>query len=446
MSRTIAALIILLIASSSASAQSASSTLELGRDYREFLNDGRTPSRLLRHTLRKSRWKVVDPARDEVVKTRPGDRLVFINQDRTAVFVVVGRESILKSGARLIASHIDTPSPRLALGALTRDNQTRITAKHHGGAKKHHWKSRPLAIVGEVVTKSGERKDVELGLAGDDYAFFIESDGDGYKVITSSTPTKREKGGKDTGHFVGVLHERYGIDAEDLLSAELYVVPRMGARFAGLDYAMVGGHGQDDRVNSFAAWRAISSLKGAPQQTAMAWLLDREEVGSTGRSGAQSKFLELVYGYLLRAQSSSTSDASLWRALGASEAVSADTPACVNPNWPEVHEIKNAPILGRGLALFPMTGHGGKVGGSSAHAEIIGRLRRRMRAVPLQTAELGRVDEGGGGTVAKYLAHRGIDTVDIGVCVVGMHSPHELASLQDIKWAIQGFAAWYTAP
>ncbi len=420
---------------------------KLREPYLQYLAEARTPSELLRYTLKGSKWRVIDANRDSPAKLNPGDHVVFVNEGRTALFVVIGKKPLVSAGARMVASHIDTPSPRLLLGKLTEGNQSVVLAGAHGGIKGAHWMGRPLSLVGMVVRSDGSRVDVELGASADDFSFFIEKrEGGDYKVITGSMPTGEKNG---AGGFVDTLAKRYQLNADDLQTSELYLVPKMPARIVGVEAMMIGAHGQDDRSNSFIAWRAISELPGTPERTAITWLVDREESGSRGRGGARSHFLELVYSYIIRSQGdTSVSEAELMRALAKTEALSADTPACVNPNWTEVHEAKHAPLLGRGPAMFPGTGKRGKIGGSQAHAELVAKALAAFRKAkaPVQTAELGRVDEGGGGTVAKFLEHRGIDAVDIGVCVVGMHSPFEISSLQDFLWAHKGFQQWFLTP
>lgn len=441
------ALLLALSVSAPALAGPAKDKPELRDQYLRFLNQGRTPGETVAYTLANSKWRVIDPNREPVEKLKAGERVVFVNQGRTALFVIIGKKPLATAGAHMIASHIDTPSPRLLLGSLKSGNQAVLPAGAHGGIKGAHWMGRPLTMVGTVTKADGTQVRVELGGGTDDFSFFIEKrEKRDYKVIASSMPTG--KTGKADG-FVEVLAKRYDLNADDLQTSELYLVPKMTARAVGVEAMLVGSHGQDDRSNSFVAWRAISELTGTPERTAITWLVDREESGSRGRGGARSHFLELVYGYLLRAQGDkSVSEAELMRALARTEALSADTPACVNPNWPEVHEAKHGPLLGRGPAMFPGTGRGGKRGGSQAHAELVAKALGAFRQAkaPVQTAELGRVDEGGGGTVAKYLEHRGIDAVDIGVCVVGMHSPFEISAIQDFWWARSGFQAWFRQP
>ena len=424
---------------------------ELATEFRAWLDDGRTPARIIEFATEKlPSWKVIDPIAGDVVKVSAGDRLVFVNARRLAFFVVVGKQPIAEAGVRLIGAHIDTPAPRLDVRALTAAKQTEVTARAYGGVKMFQWLNRPLAIVGHVAKVGGEVVSISLGL-DDEFAVFATKLSDGaLTVITSSTPTKRARGkagraGKPAPvTLVSELGRRYGIDARDLEASELYLVPKMKSREVGLDRSLIGAHGQDDRVNSYAAWRAIADLDGTPEVTAVTMLVDREEVGSTGRSGARSLYLETVYAWLLRAQGHKATESVLGRAFSASVALSADTPACINPNWPEVHEATHGPKLGKGPAMFPFTGRGGKEGGSGAHAELVGSVLRSFEraGVRLQAAELGRVDEGGGGTIAKYLGHRGIDVVDVGICVLSMHSPLELSSKADLWAGYVGFRSW----
>jgi aspartyl aminopeptidase len=415
---------------------------QLADDYRAFLDDGRTPARVVARLVKESGFAVIDPAAAEPRKLHPGERLLFVDQGRTAVLVVIGTAPLAR-GTRLIGAHIDTPSPRLQIGGLDRRGQVRLTARPYGGMRRHHWAHTPVAIVGRVARAGGE-VDVALGL-DDDFAFQVEPRGDDeLEVITAVTPAE----GKAARTLMGELYRRYQLTARDLAASELYLVPRARARLVGVDRSMVGAHGQDDRVDSYAAWRAIRDLDGTPPRTAMVWLVDREEVGSSGRTGAKSRFLELVLAWLLRAEGTPATEATLLRVMGASLMLSADTPACIHPDWPEVEEEKNAPVLGRGPALFPFTGHGGKNGGSAAAPALIASVRRSFdkAGAALQFGELGRVDAGGGGTIAKYLAERGMDAVDVGICLVGMHSPMELAAVEDVWNAYRAFKYWLAEP
>ncbi len=421
----------------------AASVDELVASYKDFLDQGRTPSHVVAHVLESGGWKLVDPTQPPTA-LKAGDRVAFVNRGRSIMLVLVGRQPLERAGFRMIVAHIDTPAPRLILSGLSRGSQKSLKTRRYGGLKTFQWQHRPLAIVGSVATPSGEVR-VELGLQ-DDFAFWGELASDGNLVLTTGTTPS----GKDDGfaHFVDEMHKRYGVTAADLESAELYAVPVDRARDVGFDRAFVGAHGQDDRANSFVAWRAVTDSRGVPQITAIGWLVDREEVGSTGPAGAQSQFLELVVSYLLRAGNERVTEALLHRTFAASSVLSSDTPACVNPNWPEAHERMNAPVAGRGPAIFPYTGRRGKVGGSAASAGLIAKLRATFDRVrmPIQTGTLGHVDRGGGGTVAKYLAHRGPEVVDLGVCVISMHSPLELVSKVDLWSTYWGLMGWLDRP
>lgn len=413
----------------------------LAAQYRDFLDQGRTAARAVRHAaLRAPGFRRVDPLSDQP-RAAPGDRLLFLDRGHTAVFVAIGKQKIAARGARLIASHIDTPAPRLDTGHLTRENQARLVAHRYGGIKAYHWMHRPLAAVGQVAVRGGRVIDVDLA---DLWLWSEELTGDGDLAVTTSTTPANDAPDRPAATFVAELHRRYGLTASDLVAAELYLVPHEPAREVGLDRSLIGAHGQDDRANSFAAWRALLDIAAPPEHTAVVWLLDREEVGSGGPTGASSRFLELVFAWLLRAEGGPASEAALHRALARTVALSADTPACLEANWPEVHEMSAAPRLGRGPALFPFTGRGGKMGGSAARAELVASVIASFRrsGAPVQTGELGRVEEGGGGTVAREFAHRGIDVVDIGICVASLHSPLELTAKADLWAAYRGFRAW----
>ena len=419
----------------------------LATDYRAFLDDGRTAARAVAHAVAGApTFRRVDLLSDEP-SASPGDRLVFVDRDRTAIFVIVGKRSIADGGVRLIGTHIDTPAPQLATTDIGRDGQLTLRAWRSGGTQLYTWLPRPLAVVGQVIARGGRVVDVDLGVApGDDFALWgTEMDAEGHMtVIAGSTPPGDGPTAAPT--LVGELHRRYQLTGPDLAAAELYLVPREGAREVGLDRALIGAHGQDDRASSYLAWRAALDVTGTPEQTLIVWLTDREEVGSTGATGAASGVLELAYAWLLRAAGAPASETAISRALAETTALSADTPACLEANWPEVHEPSAAPLLGHGPAVFPFTGSRGKDGGSAARAELVGALLASLRRarVPFQTGELGRVDEGGGGTIAENFAGRGIDTIDVGLCVASLHTPFELTSVQDLWSTYRAYLHWLT--
>jgi aspartyl aminopeptidase len=411
----------------------------LAAEYRGWLDRGRTPARVVELVRSGSPGFTEIDLQTAAPAASPGDRLLFVDRDRTVMVVIVGREPVRTAGLRIIGAHIDTPSPRLAAVTLTRAGQATLELDRYGGMRNHHWPGRPVALVGRVATAGGAKVEISLG-EGDDFALWVEERAGELVLRTGSMPDDDDA----APSLVEVLHQRHGLTAADLEATELYVVPREPAREVGLDRRLLGAHGQDDRVNSYAAWRALVDLEAAPERTAVVWLVDREEIGSTGPTGARSRFLELAVAWLLRASGEPATESALLSALAATQVLSADTPACLNPNWAEVHEESHAPVLGGGPALFPFTGSRGKQGGSAAHPELVAEVIDLFAAIgqPIQYGELGRVDEGGGGTIAKYLAARGADVVDLGVCVVSMHSPFEITDKGDVWAAYRGFHAW----
>lgn len=437
-------------------------------EYRSWLDDGRTPMRIVEFVRTRSPgFTVIDHLEASPKKLSPGARLMFIDRDRTVLLVTLGHRPIVDAGVRLIAAHIDTPSPRLDFSAIAKnDKRPVLTAKaySYGGVRMHHWLHTPLALVGRIALSGDREIDVTLGLDDDDdfalYATQYDRRSRSMDVtLASIAPRSRTRasddaepegaseagpGRPDADVLFRELATRYGVQRRDLLTAELYLVPKGRAREVGVDRSLLGAHGQDDRSNSYAAWRALLDLNTVPQRTAMTWLVDREEEGSFHVAGATSRFLEHVVAYLLRCQDTPATEATLARALYASVAISADTPGALNPNWTEVHEPQHAPIVGNGAAMFPYTGRGGKDGGNQAHAalmrSVIDSFARAKQ--PLQTGTLGRVDEGGGGTIAKHLAYRGIDVVDVGIAGISLHSPFELIAKDDLISAYRGFRAW----
>lgn len=433
-------------------------------EYRQWLDQARTPAAAVAWVgARSPGWTHIDYLEAEPAPIEPGARLWFTDRGRSAVFVLVGRDSLTRAGVRMVAAHIDTPSPRLDLGDLAvNPERPALTARAHryGGVRTHHYLHTPLALVGRVAPAGEPRReiDIALGLAeDDDFAFYATEAASGramLDVILASIPPRRggrEQGAADAGAarrdadwLFAELERRYSVTRADLAAAELFLVPQGRAREVGVDRSLIGAHGQDDRANSYLAWRAINALEGVPERTVVVWLVDREEVGSYHVAGATSRFLEAVVAYLVRCQGGRASEAVLGRIFQRSQAISADTPAALNPNFPEVHEEKNAPVVGRGAALFAYTGSGGKDGGTGAHAALIRDVMESFARAgqPLQYGTLGRVDEGGGGTIAKYLANRGIDVVDVGVAGISLHSPMELFAKDDLWSAYHGFRTW----
>lgn len=429
----------------------ARSETSLASEYRAWLDSGRSAADVIAfaiaHTTGFSR---VDPT-GAVGKVSPGDHLMFVDHGRSALFVVIGQAPLETGGATVIGAHVDTPAPRIDFSRVARDKAKAPVVYGYGGIKPYHWLGRPLAIVGRAVKASGDEVTIAFGISGRGYPVWLDSynrKDRAFHLITGDNTSAKSAGkapkGQKPAPLVAAISQNFGLSAADLSAAELYLVPITAAREVGFGGRFIGAHGQDDRLNSYAAWRAVADVRGTPARTAMVWLVDREEIGSTGPTGARAEFLELCYAYLLSARGGTVTEARLRRAMFASVALSADTPPVENPLWPEVMEPSISPKIGRGIVMFPHTGHGGKVGGSHARAELVAEilaLADRL-GVPLQVGELGRVDEGGGGTIAKYLGQRGMDVVDVGAAVMSMHSPFELSSKKDLAAAYHMYRGW----
>ncbi|AGW13651.1 aminopeptidase [Megalodesulfovibrio gigas] len=382
---------------------------------------------------------------------------------KTVLLARKGRRP-LAEGFRLLGAHGDTPRLDLKQRPFTEDcDLLRAKTHYYGGIRKYQWLAIPLALHGVVVLADGRVVDIVLG-EDDDFAFAIpdllphlaqkhneQKISDGFEAEKLNIILGHEPAGKPSPEaeapkdpvktrILAMLHERYGIAEADFLSAELQAVPAGPARFIGLDKALIGSYGQDDRACVFCALEALLQAQ-APEYTTLVLIWDKEEIGSDGATGAQSRFLEYCLEDLIAAWNPGTA---LRTAMLAGKALSADVHAPVDPDFQELHDAKNSARLGYGPSFSKFTGHRGKYGASEADAEYVGWLRGVLdaRGIPWQMAELGKVDLGGGGTVAKFLAQYGMDVIDVGPCVLSMHSPLELSSKADIFATTEAFRAF----
>jgi len=393
-----------------------------------------------------------------------GPRTYYNYKGKTIVLAVQGRRP-LKDGLRLVAAHIDSPRLDLKQYPLYEDTDLAFLKTHYyGGIKKYQWLARPLALHGVILKTDGSRVELKVGEEPSDPVFTVcdllphlarkmqmdkkvtdAFEGEKLNVLVGSLPL----GDKDTKerfklHLLKHLEDLYGIREEDLVSAELEVVPAGPARDLGWDRSLVGGYGQDDRSCVYAALEAVL-LAPKPEYTCLALFYDKEEVGSDGNTSARSCLLEEIVELLLERRKEKAAGR---RVLMASRAISADVTGGLDPDYPEVHEKRNAARLGYGVALTKFTGHGGKYSANDAHAEYIAWLRRVFQeaGVIWQASHLGKVDEGGGGTIAKYLAVHGLEIIDCGTPLLSMHSPFEVASKADLFMTFKAYQAFFTAP
>jgi aspartyl aminopeptidase len=368
------------------------------------------------------------------------------------------------AGMRLVASHADAPRLDFKQHPLLEQAGVGQAKTHYyGGIRKYQWLARPLALHGVVIRENGETVRVVLGEDRRDPVFTIADllphlagkqdtktlaevfEAEKLNVILGHVPAEKAKKGEKENkdpikaNLLARLHKKYGIKEEDLYSAELQAVPAGPGRTVGLDSGLIGAYGQDDRICVFTSMRAF--LEAEPRVPACLVLWDKEEVGSEGSTGAQSRFLEYCIRDMLAAWEPETS---FGDAMLHSRALSADVHAALDPDWQDLHEKLNAAVLGHGPCLCKFTGSRGKYGANDAHPEYVAWLRRMLnrRGIPWQMAELGKVDGGGGGTVALYLAAYGMNVIDMGPALLGMHSPFELSSKVDLyatRLAYQGF-------
>ena len=372
-------------------------------------------------------------------------------ENRGKALAVCRRGAIpLKDGVRIVVAHLDSPRLDLKANPLYEDVELAMLKTHYyGGIKKYQWLARPLAIHGVVVREDGSQVNIVIGEDEDEPCFTIEDllphlagkaqygkkiedafVGEKLNIICGSRPDLRAKDEKVKRRILEFLHRKYGIVEQDFTSADIEAVPAGRAREVGFDRSLIGAYGQDDRACSWAAFSAIFDARKVPYTT-MTLLVDKEEIGSDGNTGAKSLFVEEVLWALGERLKQDIYPA---RVLFRSRAISGDANGALDPDYPEVHEKTNAARMGYGVCITKFTGSRGKAGSSEAHAEYMGWIRSVLnrKGIPWQTGELGKVDEGGGGTVAKFLAEYGMDIVDAGPPLLSMHAPFELSSKVDV--------------
>ncbi len=390
-------------------------------------------------------------------KLSSGDKRYFVNRGKSVVVFRVGTEDIEEDGMRIIASHIDAPRIDIKQNPLYEDAGMAFLKTHYyGGIKKYQWTAIPLALHGVVVLKDGKKVSFAIGEEDSDPVFYINDllphlgadqmagkagkiiEGEQLNVVVGGMPYADEDvSDRIKLTVLSVLHEKYGMCEEDFLSAELSAVPAFKARDIGLDRAFIGAYGHDDRVCAYPALTAV--LEAESRHTVLAMLVDKEEIGSEGTTGIQCK----VYEDLME-EISLALGANFRKVRSRSKCLSSDVTAAYDPNFAGVYEKMNSAMLSCGTAMCKFTGSRGKSGSNDANAEFVGEVRKAFaeNGVVWQTAELGKVDVGGGGTVAKFVANLNIDTVDLGVPVISMHAPWELISKADLYSNYRAFLAF----
>lgn len=438
----------------------------MGEEYKKVLDLGKTEREFveLATSFAKECGFIDARLKDTLV---PGDKVYYLNRHKNIVLAVIGKEDILK-GINYIVSHIDSPRLDLKQNPLYEEFELAYMKTHYyGGIKKYQWASIPLALHGVVVLSNGEKVKVVIGEHEDDPVFTVPDilphldrkvqgdrtareviKGEELQIIVGSIPaTINDEEIKDSVKYAILekLNDIYGIVEEDFISAELELVPSQKAKDVGLDRSLIGAYGQDDRICAYTSLRAILDMQDVPERTAVCLLADKEETGSDGSTGLQSDFIDYFTADMIFKTKRIYSDLYLKETLWNSKALSSDVNAGIDPIFKSVHDEQNAPKLGYGVVIVKYTGSGGKYGTNDADAEYVGEIRKMLNdnGVLWQTGMLGKVDEGGGGTVAKYLAKKGISTIDIGPALLAMHSPFEISSKLDVFETYRAYKAFY---
>ena len=436
-------------------------------DYRGFLSDCKTERECTAYfadKAKKAGYISLEEIIDANRRLKAGDKVYAVNKDKGIALFVIGSED-MEQGMNILGAHIDSPRLDLKQNPLYEDTDMVLLDTHYyGGVKKYQWVTLPLALHGVIAKKDGTVIPVNIGEKPEDPVFGVSDllihlaadqmekkaskviEGEDMDVLVGSLPLYDEKDEEKKElvkkNVLRILQEQYDIEEEDFLSAEIEVVPAGAARDYGFDRSMIMGYGHDDRVCAYPSFMAMLAVE-APKRTLACLLVDKEEIGSVGATGMQSRFFENTVAELVNA-CGDYSELKVRRALKNSKVISSDVSAAFDPNYPSVMEKRNAAYFGRGLVFNKYTGSRGKSGSNDAGAEYVGSLRRIMddAGVSYQTAELGKVDQGGGGTIAYILGNYDMQVIDSGVAVLNMHAPWEIISKVDLYEAYRGYIAF----
>ncbi len=431
-------------------------------NYKSFLDKAKTEREAVKEIEAFAKKKGFSDI-GKVKELTQGSRVYDTYRNKNAALVIAGKKPITE-GTRIIVSHIDSPRLDLKPHPLYEDSGLAMMKTHYyGGIKKYQWVNRPLALHGVVTKKDGTTIDIVIGESEKDPVFVISDllihlstntqdkrtvpdaiKGEELNIIAGNIPVKDEKVKQKVKLAVlEHLYDKHGIVEEDFVSAELEAVPAGTSKDVGFDRSLIGAYGQDDKACAFTSLIASDSVK-SPEHTTIVLFYDKEEIGSVGNTGARSNYIEHLFGKLLEMSGKHVSDAEVRKVLMKSSALSADVSAAVNPTFKEVHDTHNSNLCGFGAVLEKYNGYGGKYSASDASAEYTGYIRKMLndKKIPWQAGELGKVDEGGGGTIAIFFANYGMDIIDFGVPVLGMHSPFEIVSKADVYSAYLAYVAF----
>ncbi|KGK89396.1 aminopeptidase 1 [Desulfosporosinus sp. HMP52] len=429
-------------------------------EYLSFLSKGKTE---------RESWQIIESwaqregfiPLDKLEGFQPGQRVRLAVRGKAGILAISGQRP-LSEGFRLIATHIDAPRLDIKQHPLYEEEGLAFLKTHYyGGIKKYQWMALPLSLHGVVFLRNGQKVEIIIGEDEEDPVFTISDllphlakdqynkklseavSGEGLNLLLGHNPSLGEGEERVKSAILVILRDKYGIEEEDFVSAELEVVPAGKARYSGLDKSLIIGYGQDDRICSFAAWKAVAEIQ-QPEWTTLVLFADKEEIGSDSNTGMKARYLENFIAELITLQSGKYDGLLVRRSLARAKALSADVTGGYDPNYAEVMDKRNSAFLGRGLVISKYTGSKGKYDTSDANAEFVAEVRRIFDDAKIcwQTAELGKVDQGGGGTIAQYMAIYGMEVLDCGVGILSMHAPWEIASIADLVMMIRGYQAF----
>lgn len=438
---------------------------DFNEDYKRFLDKGKTEresaNEILRLAVEKG-YKNIDLFLEGKEKIKAGSKIYAMNRDKSIVLFVIG-EKPLKEGMNIVGAHIDVPRIDLKPFPLYEDSDMAFFKTHYyGGIKKYQWTATPLALHGVVFNKNNEKIEVVIGEDDNDPILAITDllphlakdqaskslaegiDGETLNVLVGHMPIGDDKTkDKVKLHVLKILSEKYGIEEADFMSAEFEIVPAGKAKDLGFDRSMISAYGHDDRVCSYTGLAAMLELDNL-QTTACGMFMDKEEVGSQGNTGSQSRYFENIVAELIALQEPNFNDLLLRRCISNTQVLSGDVGAAFDPNYAGAYDKRNSAHIGKGVQLVKYTGARGKGGCNDANAEFLGEVRKIFsdNDIVWQIGELGKVDQGGGGTIAYILANSNAEVVDCGVPVLSMHAPYEIVSKVDVYMTYKAYKAF----
>ncbi|MFQ9194074.1 MAG: aminopeptidase [Candidatus Gastranaerophilaceae bacterium] len=436
---------------------------EVSAAYRKFLDKGKTERECVKEIVKlaqKAGYKDIEKIISKDKRLKAGDKVYAVNMKKSVALFQIGKTP-MEQGMNILGAHIDSPRLDVKQNPLYEDTDFAYMDTHYyGGIKKYQWVALPLAIHGVIVKKDGSTAEVVIGEDENDPVLCITDllihlsgeqlekkaakviEGEQLDILVGSRPLAGTEKESVKANILKLLEDKYQITEEDFLSAELEIVPAGKAKNSGIDSSMIMAYGQDDRVCAYTSLAAMLEVED-PERTTCCLLVDKEEIGSVGATGMQSRFFENVTAEVME-RTGKYSELLLRRCLANSSMLSSDVSAAFDPLFAGSFEKKNAAYFGRGMVFNKFTGARGKSGSNDANAEYFAKIRRVMddAGVAFQTAELGKVDQGGGGTIAYILALYGMEVIDCGVAVLNMHAPWELTSKADIYETKKGYEAF----